>query len=88
MNNLYTLTPSTIVMYSTEFCSDCLRAKKYFEANKVSYLRVLLEEDPKAADFVMQINNGYRSVPTIIFPDGSILVEPSLTELQAKFSNT
>jgi len=73
-------------MYSTEYCSDCLRAKAFFEANGIPHLRVGLEGDDQATKFVTQINNGYGSVPTIIFPDGSILVEPSWEELKAKIS--
>lgn len=86
MSDKYTLTPNQIVMYATEYCSDCQRAKKFFEANNIPYLRVGLEGDHKAADFVMRINNGYQSVPTIIFPDGSVLVEPSWDELRQKFN--
>jgi len=87
MNHLRTLNPSKIIMYATEYCPDCLRAKKFFEANNIPYLRVLLEGDMEATSFVMQINKGYQSVPTILFPDGSILVEPSWEELKAKFSS-
>jgi mycoredoxin len=47
-----------------------------------------LEGNEDAIAFVMQVNNGNRSVPTIIFPDGTILVEPSTEELKAKFSNS
>lgn len=88
MEDLYTRTPSQIVMYATEYCPDCWRAKKFFEANNIPHLRVGLEGNKDAVEFVMQINDGYRSVPTIIFPDGSILVEPSTEELRAKFSNS
>jgi mycoredoxin len=73
-------------MYTTQYCSDCRRAKEFFEANNIEYLRVDLEGNHEAIEFVMNINNGYRSVPTIIFPDGSILVEPSREELQEKIS--
>ena len=86
MNDLYTKKPSQIVMYTTEYCSDCHRAKAFFEANKIEYLRVGIEGNEEAIEFVMNINNGYRSVPTIIFPDGSILVEPSREKLQEKIS--
>jgi mycoredoxin len=75
-------------MYTTECCSDCLRVKKFFEANNIPYLRVGLEGNPEASEFVIRINHGYRSVPTIIFPDGSVLVEPNWEELRAKFSNS
>jgi mycoredoxin len=48
---------------------------------------VKLEGNSKATDFVMKINDGYQSVPTIVFPDGSILVEPHWEELKAKISD-
>ena len=87
MINHYTLSPTQIVMYATEYCSDCLRAKKFFEANNIPHLRVGLEGNEEATEFVTQVNNGYQSVPTIVFPDGSILVEPSWEELRAKILN-
>ncbi len=86
MKDLYTTTPKQIVMYATEYCPDCTRAKKFFEANHIPYLRVGLEGNAEAAEFVMKVNHGYRSVPTIIFPDGSILVEPNWEELKAKIT--
>ena len=86
MNNPITETSSQIIMYTTEYCSDCLRAKKFFEANNIPHIRIGLEGNEEATDFVIRINNGHRSVPTIVFPDGSILVEPSWEELKAKIS--
>lgn len=88
MADFYTMNPSQIVMYSTEHCSDCRRAKAFFEANGVAYLRIDLEGNEEAAAFVMQVNQGRRSVPTIIFPDGSVLVEPGWEELIQKFSTS
>lgn len=88
MTDLYTTHPSQIVMYTTEYCSDCNRAKAFFEANHVEYLRVKLEDDQEATNFVINVNNGHRSVPTIIFPNGAILVEPSWEELREKFSTS
>jgi len=84
MNNLYNLNPAQIVMYSTQYCSDCQRAKAFFETNHIPYERVLLEGNHEATEFVMKMNNGYKSVPTIIFPDGSVLVEPSWQQLAEK----
>ncbi len=88
MNDLYSITPTQIVMYTTEYCSDCMRVKKFFEVNNIPYLRVGLEGNSEATEFVKTINHGYKSVPTIVFPDGSILVEPAWEELKAKFSNS
>lgn len=86
MSDHYTLNPSQIVMYATEYCSDCIRAKKFFEANNIPYLCVGLEGDREATEFVVRVNNGNRSAPTIVFPDGSILVEPGWKELKEKFN--
>jgi mycoredoxin len=65
-----------------------MRAKKFFESNNIPHLQVGLEGNSEATEFVIKVNNGYRSVPTIVFPDGTILVEPDWEELKAKFSNS
>lgn len=51
-----------------------------------SYTDIDIEERPEAAEIVTRVNNGRRSVPTIMFPDGSVLVEPSNAELEAKLT--
>ncbi len=84
MSDLYVNKPSTIVMYSTGWCSDCTRAKKFLNKRKIDYIDVDIEADEKGRDFVMQVNDGARVVPTIIFPDGDKLIEPSTAELRAK----
>ncbi len=86
MDDLYSLSPSQIVMYTTAICADCWRAKAFFEANGISYLQVRIEGDDEATHFVTTLNNGLHSVPTIIFPDGAILVEPSWEDLRKKFA--
>jgi len=86
MTDKHNQSPDHIIMYTTQFCSDCLRAKKFFEANNIPYLQVGLEGNQEATEFVMQVNKGNRSVPTILFPDGSILVEPSWEDLKKKFN--
>lgn len=73
-----------IIMYSTRWCSDCFRAKWFFDNYGVSYTEVNIEKDPAAVETVLKLNGGKRSVPTILFPDGSILVEPTTRELAHK----
>jgi len=85
-NDLYTTNPSQIVMYSVEWCPDCRRAKFFFKRKGVQVMEVDVNADSKAETFVKEINNGFRSVPTIIFPDGSMMVEPSSAELDEWFS--
>jgi len=75
-----------IRMYSTSWCGDCRRARKVFAALNVPYTDINIEQDESAADTVVRLNNGSRSVPTIVFPDGSVLVEPSNAELEKKLA--
>ena len=60
--------------------------KEIFGIQQHPYLRIGLEGNQDATEFVMKVNNGYRSVPTIVFPDGSVLVEPGWEELKQKFN--
>ncbi len=55
-----------ITMYTTTWCSDCVAAKRYLDAKGVSYTEVDIEQDERAAELVMQINDGRRSVPTLV----------------------
>jgi mycoredoxin len=73
----------TITMYSTRWCGDCRRAKRWFDAHGIAYDVIDIDHDEQAANYVIQVNGGMRSVPTIVFPDGSVLVEPSSRELEA-----
>lgn len=75
-----------IVMYGTPWCGDCRRAKRVFAELAVAYDYVDIEDDPEAAALVMRLNGGMRSVPTILFPDGSVLVEPRRGELTDKLA--
>jgi mycoredoxin len=87
-NNLYTRQPAEIVMYSVDWCPDCKRAKFFFRRKNISVVEVNVDKDEQGAAFVREINAGNRTVPTIIFPDGSIIVEPSNEELNARFSRS
>jgi mycoredoxin len=86
--DLYSLNPAQIVMYSVEWCPDCRRAKFFFKRKHIDVLEVDVSADKKAEAFVKELNHGNRSVPTIILPDGSMMVEPSADELEAKFSRS
>ncbi|MCS6993398.1 MAG: NrdH-redoxin [Anaerolineales bacterium] len=79
----YTLHPSQIVFYGTSWCGDCRRARQVFAQNQVPYVEIDIDSDPKGEAFVKQVNHGSRSVPTIVFPDGSTLTEPDNATLAA-----
>jgi mycoredoxin len=86
MSDLYTTTPSQIIAYTVSWCGDCKRAKRFFAEKNIPYVEIDVDNDPQAEEFVKRLNNGSRSVPTIIFPDGTKLVEPSTEQLNAKFN--
>ncbi len=75
---------NTIIVYSTVWCSDCKRAKKFFGEQRIPYINIDIENDQKAQAFVEQVNDGKRIIPTIVFPDGDVLVEPSNAQLATK----
>ena len=74
-----------ITVYATTWCGDCRFARRWLDSHGIEYDYINIEENEQASAYVAQINNGLRSVPTIIFPDGSILVEPDARQLVTKF---
>ena len=73
-----------IVVYATRWCIDCKRSEKFLRRKRIDFRWVDIDQDPEGREFVLEVNSGSRSVPTIVFPDGSILVEPSNDELATK----
>ncbi len=78
------MTDSTIRIYGAEWCWDCRRARRFMEEHQIVFLWIDVDQDKDAEAYVKQVNRGNRSVPTIVFPDDSILVEPSNAQLAAK----
>jgi mycoredoxin len=76
----------TLTMYSTTWCGYCRRLKSQLEREGIEYTEVDIEAHPEAADFVMQVNNGNQTVPTVLFPDGSAATNPSLAEVKARLT--
>lgn len=71
-----------IVMYGAMWCPDTLRAMAFFNQRKIEFEFKDIENNPENTNFVEEINHGMRIIPTIIFPNGTILTEPSNTELE------
>lgn len=77
-----------IVVYGTIWCPDCKRSKQFLGELRIHYHWVDVEKDAVALAYVEQVNKGKRIIPTIVFPDGSILAEPSNSELAKKLGLT
>ena len=70
-----------MIVYSATWCGDCRRAKRFLDTHGIEYTLVDIDTDQDAAREVVRLNGGYRTIPTIVFSDGSVLVEPSDREL-------
>jgi mycoredoxin len=77
---------SSVTMYSTPWCGYCRRLKSQMEREGISYVEVDIEELPEAAAYVMSINGGNQTVPTVVLPDGTALTNPSLAEVKARLA--
>jgi mycoredoxin len=71
-------------MYTTTWCAFCRRLKSLLAAEGIEIAEVNIEEDPAAADFVMSVNGGCQTVPTVVFPDGSALTNPSVAAVKQR----
>jgi len=70
-----------IVVYGTEWCGDCFRTRQFLKRHSIGFTFLNIDRDKQAEQFVLNNNHGMRSVPTIVFEDGTLLVEPSNHEL-------
>ena len=73
-----------ITVYGAYWCPDCRRSKQFLGEHQIPYAWIDIEQDPAAEQFVIAQNAGKRIIPTVVFGDGSFLVEPSNAELAAK----
>ena len=73
-----------ITMYGAAWCGDCRRSKAYLDSHQVEYNYIDVEADESASDKVIEINGGQRSIPVILFPDGTHMTETSDKDLEAK----
>ena len=75
---------TNVKLYGTNWCSDCKRSKKFLGEQRVHYDFINIEEDSEGQAYVQKIQNGGLTIPTIVFDDGSVLIEPTNAELAAQ----
>jgi mycoredoxin len=71
-------------MYSTPWCGYCHRLRAQMDREGIAYEVVDIEAHPDAAEIVMSVNGGNQTVPTVVFPDGSALTNPSVAQVKEK----
>ncbi len=77
---------SAVTMYSTVWCGYCRRLKGQLERAGITYVEVDIENEPAAAELVMSVNGGNQTVPTLVFPDGSALSNPSVAQVKERLA--
>ncbi len=75
-----------LIMYTTSWCGFCRNLKRQLNRAGIEISEVDIEHDQAAADYVMSVNGGNQTVPTIVFPDGTTLVNPSAAQVRARLA--
>jgi mycoredoxin len=75
-----------VTMYSTVWCGYCRRLRDQMDREGIDYRVVDIEEDIEAARLVMSVNGGMQTVPTLVFPDGSALTNPTLAQVKKQLA--
>ncbi len=73
-----------LTMYTTTWCAFCRRLKTQLAREGIEMTEVDIERDPAAADYVMSVNGGFQTVPTVVFADGSALTNPSAAAVKQR----
>jgi mycoredoxin len=77
-----------LTMYSTTWCGYCYRLRSQLDREGIAYEVVDIERDQAAADYVMSVNAGNQTVPTVRFPDGGALTNPSIVDVRNRLAAT
>jgi mycoredoxin len=75
-----------LTMYTTPWCGYCRRLKNQLAREGIEITEVDIERDPAAAEYVMTVNGGYQTVPTVLFDDGSTLTNPSVRAVKQRIT--
>jgi mycoredoxin len=75
-----------LIMYTTPWCGFCRNLKKQLARNGIEMTEVDIEQDQAAAEFVMSVNGGNQTVPTVVLPDGTTLVNPSAAQVRERLA--
>ena len=78
--------PGQLTMYTTPWCGFCRNLKKQLARDGIEMAEVDIEQDPAAAEFVMSVNGGNQTVPTVVLPDGTTLVNPSAAQVRERLA--
>ncbi|NNM45850.1 mycoredoxin [Knoellia koreensis] len=79
--------PGSVTMFTTSWCGYCNRLKAQMGRENIPFTEVNIEQEPEAVAFVMEVNDGNQTVPTLLFPDGSAATNPSINEVKKRLAS-
>ena len=74
----------SFIMYSTTWCGYCARLKRELAELQIPFVEINIEEVPGSAEVVEKVNDGNRTVPTLVFSDGTAMTNPSVKQVSEK----
>lgn len=77
-----------ITVYGAPWCPDCRRVKKFLGEQRVAFGWVDIDDDANGLATVERLQNGGRTIPTIVFDGGEHLVNPGNDELARRLGLT
>ncbi len=77
---------SSFTMYTTPWCGYCHRLKGQLDREGITYELIDIEQRPEAAEVVESANNGNQTVPTLVYPDGTAMTNPSVIQVKEKLA--
>jgi mycoredoxin len=75
-----------VTVYTTTWCGPCRRLKSQLDREGIAYDEVDIEREPAAAAYVRSVNGGNQTVPTVVFPDGGALTNPTLAQVKLRLA--
>jgi mycoredoxin len=75
-----------LIMYTTQWCGFCKNLKRQLARDGIEITEIDIEQDPAAAEFVESVNGGNQTVPTLVFPDGTTMVNPSAAQVRERLT--
>ncbi|AZI57013.1 mycoredoxin [Nakamurella antarctica] len=78
---------SELTVYTTSWCPYCHRLAMDLDRAGIEFDDIDIEQTPDAATIVEGFNNGNRTVPTVVFADGTAMTNPSVAQVTAKLGS-
>lgn len=75
-----------LIMYTTQWCGFCRNLKRQLARDGIEMTEIDIERDPAAAEYVMSVNGGNQTVPTVVFPDGTAMTNPSAAQVRERLA--